>query len=197
MNEYPAVKKVNIYPQRRITTINPPIGSTVRRTTRTVEDIRKCIIARARVEEILPDGSVIALDFSNYNKDNRPSTTATETAKVEKVAETAKINAAEVAAQKKAEIEAAAKAAEVTATEVAKETSKTDEVAEVKEETKKETETVETKTNAAPSDEELDVINVDDLLGDDTAAEVVETKDVEEKATSVEIPKVDSSKRHK
>lgn len=71
--EYPLVKKVNIIPQRPISTVNPPIRSAVRRVHKPVEDIRKCLIGRAMVEEILPDGSTLRLDFSNYDKDNRPS----------------------------------------------------------------------------------------------------------------------------
>lgn len=71
--EYPAVKKVNVIPQRPISTVNPPIRSAVRRVHKPVEDIRKCLIGRAIVEEILPDGSTLTLDFSNYDKDNRPS----------------------------------------------------------------------------------------------------------------------------
>ena len=66
-------KVVNIYPKYAITTVNPPIRSTVYRVTKSTSEIRNCIIARAVVEEILPDGSTITLNFSNYDKDNTPS----------------------------------------------------------------------------------------------------------------------------
>lgn len=63
-------KKVNIYPQTPITNIRPPIRSVTKKVTRSEEDIRACIIARAKVEEILPDGSIIRLNLTNYNINN-------------------------------------------------------------------------------------------------------------------------------
>lgn len=63
-------KKVNIYPQTPITNIRPPIRSVTKKVTRSEEDIRACIIARAKVEEILPDGSIIRLNLTNYNTNN-------------------------------------------------------------------------------------------------------------------------------
>lgn len=61
-------KVVNIYPSMPITGVNPPIRSVVKHVTKSVDEIRTCIIARAIVEEILPDGKVVRLNFSNYNK---------------------------------------------------------------------------------------------------------------------------------
>lgn len=63
-------KIVNIYPKYPITTVNPPIRTAVKKVTKSIDEIRKCIIARAVVEEILNNGNTIPLDFSNYDKDN-------------------------------------------------------------------------------------------------------------------------------
>lgn len=104
--EYPKVKKVNIIPQRPISTVNPPIRSAVRRVHKPLEDIRKCLIGRAIVEEILPDGSTLKLDFSNYDKDNRPSQ---KSADVDDAAKRAAEAAAKAAKEKE---EADRKAAE-------------------------------------------------------------------------------------
>lgn len=61
-------KIVNIYPSMPIITINPPIRSTVKRVTKSIEEIRACLLARAIVEEILPDGKTIRLTIGNYDK---------------------------------------------------------------------------------------------------------------------------------
>lgn len=63
-------KKVNIYPQRPITTINPPIRSTIKGVYMPIDIIRECIINRAIVEEVLDNGEVVNLDFTNFDKDN-------------------------------------------------------------------------------------------------------------------------------
>ena len=67
------VKLVNVYPNAPITTINPPIRTRMTNVNMSVEDIRKCLIATAYVEEILSGRRTIALDFSNYNKNNYES----------------------------------------------------------------------------------------------------------------------------
>lgn len=68
------VKVVNIYPSRPITTVNPPIRSTVKRVRKSTEEIRSCLLARARVEEIIPGlPKPILLNMSNYNTDNNPA----------------------------------------------------------------------------------------------------------------------------
>ena len=64
------VKKVNVYPTNPIVTLNIPLRTRVMGINMDAEDIRKCIIAQAIVEEVLPTGDVVKLDFSNYNKDN-------------------------------------------------------------------------------------------------------------------------------
>jgi hypothetical protein len=63
-------KKVNIYPSTPIIGVNPPIRSAVRHVTKSIKDIRTCIMSRAKVEEILPDGSIIRLGLNNYDKEN-------------------------------------------------------------------------------------------------------------------------------
>lgn len=63
-------KKVNIYPKNPITSVNPPIRTAIRNVTKPISDIRRCIIEKAYVEEVLPDGETIVLDFTNYNKNN-------------------------------------------------------------------------------------------------------------------------------
>ena len=47
------IKLVNVYPNAPITTINPPIRTRLNNINMSVEDIRKCLIATAYVEEIL------------------------------------------------------------------------------------------------------------------------------------------------
>ena len=66
-------KVVNIYPTGAITGVNPPIRSVVRRVTKSTDEIRACLMARAIVEEIASDGSVIRLNLNNYNVDNAVS----------------------------------------------------------------------------------------------------------------------------
>ena len=63
-------KKVNIYPTMPITTLNPVIRTMTKNTIKTVDEIKQCINARARVEEILIDGSILVLNLSNYDKNN-------------------------------------------------------------------------------------------------------------------------------
>lgn len=63
-------KKVNIFPTGAILTVNPPIRTITRNVTKSTAEIRKCILARATVEEILPGGKTITLNLTNYDKDN-------------------------------------------------------------------------------------------------------------------------------
>lgn len=66
-------KVVNIYPSMPIIGTNPPIRSTVKRVTKSLDEIRTCLMARAIVEEILEDGSCIRLNIGNYDKFNIPA----------------------------------------------------------------------------------------------------------------------------
>lgn len=63
-------KKVNIYTRMPITVLKFPISGNVLGITLEVEDICKCICSKAKVDEILEDGSIVRLDLANYNKDN-------------------------------------------------------------------------------------------------------------------------------
>ena len=65
-------KIVNVYPVMPITDVNPPIRGISKRITRPVDQIRTCILARATVEEVFPDGSTMLLNLTNYDKDNVP-----------------------------------------------------------------------------------------------------------------------------
>lgn len=62
-------KVVNIYPTMPITKVNPPIRSSVKNVTKSIEEIRTCLMCRAFVEEVTPNGT-IRLDNTNYDKDN-------------------------------------------------------------------------------------------------------------------------------
>ena len=63
-------KIVNVYPRGPITTLNPPIRTRVMGIKLKTEDIRKCIIENATVEEVLSDKRLVKLTFENYDKDN-------------------------------------------------------------------------------------------------------------------------------
>lgn len=63
-------KVVNIYPSMPITGVNPPIRSSVKRVTKSINEIRTCLMSRAIVEEIMPDGTTVRLNISNYDKCN-------------------------------------------------------------------------------------------------------------------------------
>lgn len=68
--KFETTKLVNIYPTYPIVTITPPIRCPIKNVRKTIPEIRECIIKRAVVEEILEDGSIVNLDFANYDKDN-------------------------------------------------------------------------------------------------------------------------------
>lgn len=62
-------KVVNIYPSMAILGTNPPIRTTQIKVTKSTSEIRTCIIARAIVDEVLPNGKLIRLNLNNYNED--------------------------------------------------------------------------------------------------------------------------------
>ena len=64
------VKVVNIYPKHPILTITPPIRTQIKKVSKSTGEIYKCMLAGAIVEEVMKDGKVLRLTFSNYNKDN-------------------------------------------------------------------------------------------------------------------------------
>ena len=63
-------KRVNIYPRGPITTTNPPIRVPVKNVTKDTKDIRRCILAGAKVEEVLDNGVVVLLNLNNYDVEN-------------------------------------------------------------------------------------------------------------------------------
>ena len=71
-------KRVNIYPRGPVISTNPPIRGVVKSVTKDISDIRRCIIAGAKVEEVKPDGQVVLLTLRNYDMDNSTSETTLE-----------------------------------------------------------------------------------------------------------------------
>ena len=63
-------KRVNIQTVTAVRTITPPISGSYRNVIMSTGDILKCLCRRAKVEEILPDGTTVKLNMSNYYLDN-------------------------------------------------------------------------------------------------------------------------------
>ena len=63
-------KRVNVRATVAVRNINPPIYGTYKNIIMTTGDILKCLTKRATVDEILPDGSTIRLNYKNYYTDN-------------------------------------------------------------------------------------------------------------------------------
>ena len=55
-----------------ISNLSNPIVGKISNIELEVDDILKCIIAKAKVKEIINDKISVPLDLSNYNKDNTP-----------------------------------------------------------------------------------------------------------------------------
>lgn len=70
-------KRVNVTTVVAVRTTNPPICGTLQNIEMTTGDILKCLCKRAKVEEILSDGSTIRLNMKNYYTDNEPVVAAT------------------------------------------------------------------------------------------------------------------------
>lgn len=62
-------KLVNIYPTRPIA-LKPLITTNCLSAKMSIGDIRYCLLSMAKVDEILPDKSVVRLNLNNYDKDN-------------------------------------------------------------------------------------------------------------------------------
>ncbi len=67
-------KIVNIEPTLPITTVVPAIFNPVYNCDMSVGDILNCICAKAKVTEVLKDGSLVRLNLTNYNKVNETKT---------------------------------------------------------------------------------------------------------------------------
>ena len=63
-------KLVNIYPTRPIAAITPTIRNPIINQKMNVGDIRLCLLQRAKVEEILKDGTTVQLDLNTLYLDN-------------------------------------------------------------------------------------------------------------------------------
>lgn len=63
-------KIVNIRTRVAVRNVNPPICGTVKGIVMTTGDILKCLCKRAQVEEVLPNGTTVKLNMSNYYTDN-------------------------------------------------------------------------------------------------------------------------------
>lgn len=109
-------KKVNMYAASP-TTVGfgiPRVGN-LRGITMTVADIRQALRSHAHIEEIMDDGRLVPLDFSNFDKDNSVASELTQAAPVVSIV-TPLGEQTPVAVAKKAEAAAAAKAEETTVT---------------------------------------------------------------------------------
>ena len=76
-------KKVNMYAASP-TTVGfgiPRVGN-LRGITMTVADIRQALRSHAHIEEIMDDGRLVPLDFSNFDKDNSVASELTQEAPV-------------------------------------------------------------------------------------------------------------------
>ncbi|MCM1236083.1 MAG: hypothetical protein NC489_38855 [Ruminococcus flavefaciens] len=85
-------KRVNIRTTVAVRTTNPPICGTKKNTIMSTSDILKCLCRRAVVEEILPNGSTIRLNMSNYNRDNGAGLDAYHPVKVEEPVQAPAVN---------------------------------------------------------------------------------------------------------
>ena len=65
------LKRVNISSSTLVNNVfERPFSGEVRNVELTPAKIRLCLVQNARVEEILPDRTVVKLNFTNYDKDN-------------------------------------------------------------------------------------------------------------------------------
>ena len=85
----PFTKVVNVKADIPLRDFKPPIHGTCKNVTMTTGQILRCLCKRAIVDEVLPDGSTIRLNMSNYYLDNSSSvTTKTEVPAAEPEAKT-------------------------------------------------------------------------------------------------------------
>ena len=65
------MKKVNVIANSPVhgVEITPMIGKFMNRQM-TEDQIYRCLVGGAKVEEVLPNGNTVLLNFTNYNKDN-------------------------------------------------------------------------------------------------------------------------------
>lgn len=78
-------KRVNVKIGRHcygVLSVTPPIYRTAMGIELTETDIQRCLWAKAVVEEILPNGSIVPLTLSNFDKDNGAGSTLTKDVKI-------------------------------------------------------------------------------------------------------------------
>ena len=63
-------KIVNIYPTMPVTRVTPPLRTVAKNVSRSIGYIRSCIMCKAMVDEVLPDGTTVRLGLHNYDKNN-------------------------------------------------------------------------------------------------------------------------------
>ena len=69
-NTKPMTKIVNINARFPIKSIVPPIYGTLKNVEMSTSNILKCLIRHAIIEEVLPDGTTIPINYKNYYTDN-------------------------------------------------------------------------------------------------------------------------------
>lgn len=84
-------KVVNIYPTMPVTRVTPPLRTVAKNVSRPISYIRACIMSRAMVDEVLPDGTTVRLGLHNYDKNNYV-VTSTKTPAVDETAPVASTN---------------------------------------------------------------------------------------------------------
>ena len=93
-------KKINVYAKIPFCYGNGVIRGNMNNITLDIEGIRRLILAKAIVDEVLPNGELLRLDLTNYNLNNDPA----EKARIE--AAKAAAEAARIEAERKAKEEA-------------------------------------------------------------------------------------------
>ena len=69
-NTKPMTKIVNINARFPIKSIVPPIYGTLKNVEMSTSNILKCLLRHAIIEEVLPDGTTIPINYKNYYTDN-------------------------------------------------------------------------------------------------------------------------------
>lgn len=73
------IKTVNVFTRIPIRNVKPPLQGNYKNIKMHTSDIVKCLNRRARVEEVLSDGTKILLNLSNYYKDHSDLINTTKT----------------------------------------------------------------------------------------------------------------------
>lgn len=68
-------KRVNIDAPTAIRALNPPLLGKANNVIMSTGDILKCLCKRAKVDEVLPDGTTVRLNMANYYLDNSSQAT--------------------------------------------------------------------------------------------------------------------------